>query len=132
MGRGLWKAYCTALTTHALATQAATAAVGFSIGDASAQVQPPSLKSLWRITKGFDPLPPFSVDESVVLLVSACKHVDICTIAHARRGAEGGGGGASSAKALDSSDALRQVVIQPGLQILQILLLNSSSAPNAL
>jgi len=38
MGRGLWKAYCTALTTHALATQAATAAVGFSIGDASAQL----------------------------------------------------------------------------------------------
>ena len=38
--RSVWKAYCTALASHALATQAATAAVGFSLGDASAQVRP--------------------------------------------------------------------------------------------
>jgi hypothetical protein len=36
--RHLWRAYCYALATSPLATQSATAVVGFAAGDACAQV----------------------------------------------------------------------------------------------
>lgn len=38
MARTAWKAYCCALASQPLATQALTAAAGFSLGDASAQI----------------------------------------------------------------------------------------------